>query len=205
MIHNMHRLLFFPYRDSPISNWGTCTLFEKRKKSEEEVNAYTGRYHLLQSGGCWYAAGTPNSPFFHILLISPIFLPTLHFSEPFCHSCATLSLCFSPLKHEDCSEAVVLPRAPGLCWFPAPLKRLVTQASGGPRVWKLLIEDRSQPGWHTQGRFSVFVAVCCSCLCGGLRESVQLLGAEPRQWAIVITCHSSQYFLSLPWPSPAKG
>lgn len=68
----------------------------KREKSGEEVNAYTGRYHLLQSGGCWYAAGTPNSPFFHILLISPIFLPTLHFSEPFCHSCSTLPLYFPP-------------------------------------------------------------------------------------------------------------
>lgn len=87
---------------------------------------------------------------------------------------------------------------------PTPLKRLVTQASSGPRVWKPLIEDRSQPKWQIQGRFSVVFAVYCSCLCGGLREGVQLLGAESGQQAMVITCHSSQHFLFQPQPSPAK-
>lgn len=76
---------------------------------------------------------------------------------------------------------------------PAPLKWLVTQALSGPRVWKLLIEDCLQPEWQTQGHCSVVVAVCCSCLCGGLCECP----VESRQWAMVITCHSSQRFLSL--------
>jgi len=108
------------------------------------------RYHLLKSGGCWYAAGITNSPSFHIPLISPVLLPALHFSEPLCHSCSTLASFFPLLQLKNCIEAIVLP----------------------PRPWALL-----GGGW--------------------LHESVQLLGAESRQWAMVITCHSSQRFPSL--------
>lgn len=101
-------------------------------------------------------------------------------------SCSTLSLCFPPQTGE-------LLNCPWALLVPAPLKRLVTQASSGPRVWKLLIEGCLQPEWQTQGHCSVVVAVCCSCLCGGLRECP----VESRQWAMVITRHSSQRFLSL--------
>lgn len=178
------------------------TLLENRKIGEE-VSSHMGRYHLLQSGGCWCAAGTPNSPPFHILIISPILLPTLHFSQPLCHSHSALSL-YPPPKTRELQWSSSFTPCLWALLVPTPLKRLVTQASSGPRVWKLLIEDCLQPEWQIQGRFSVVIAVCCSCLCGGLRESVQLLGAKSRQQAMVITCHSSQRFLFLPWPSPAK-
>lgn len=54
---------------------------------------------------------------------------------------------------------------------PRPPKRLVTQSSCGPRVWKLLIEEHSQPKWQAQGRFCVAPAIC-----GGCRERPPPLG-----------------------------
>lgn len=196
MLHGIQPAWFTACTDSVCS---VCAILEKRKCGEE--------VHVqIIPGGCWYAAGTLNSSSFHILLISSILLPSSRLSEPFCHSSSTLPFCPPPVKLENCSEAVVSPSTSGLCLFPAPLKRLLTQASNGPRLWKLLIEDRSQPRWQTQGHLSFVAAVFffCSCLCGGLRESVQLLGAVARHWAMVITCHSSHCFRSLPWPSPAK-
>ncbi|KAM9345452.1 uncharacterized protein ABDE67_014316 [Symphorus nematophorus] len=67
----------------------------------------------------------------------PVVLPTLHFSEPLCH----------PVPP---TPAPRLQNCPWALLVPTPLKRLVTQASSGPRIWKLLIEEerslaRSQP------------------------------------------------------------
>lgn len=167
--------------EAPAHYWKTEKLGRKRARTRADI--------------------TPNSPPFHILIISPIPLPTLLFSQPLCHSHSALSL-YPPPKELRRSSSFT-PRLWALL-VPTPLKRLVTEALSGPRVWKLLIEDCLQPEWQIQGRFSVVIAVCCSCVRGGLRESVQLLGAEPRHQAMVITCHSSQRFLFLPWPLPEK-
>lgn len=40
----------------------------------------------------------PTVPAFISYSSPPVFLPTLHFSEPLCHSRSTLSLCFPPLN-----------------------------------------------------------------------------------------------------------
>lgn len=156
------------------------------------------RYHLPQSGGCWYAAGTPNSPSFHVLLIQafpcqPFISLSLSLTHPPQYTCF-------PLRLENGTEAVLLPPCPWALLAPAPLKRLVTQASSGPRVWKPPIEDCPQSEWQTQGRFCIAVVIYAE---GRVRAS-RFLGAELMQWAMVITCYSSWFFLSLHLPSPAK-
>lgn len=98
--------------------------------------------HLLQSGGCWYAAGTKTVPAF----ISYLFPRSLEPPAPHYP-------CVSPPQTEE------LQNCPWALLVPALLKRLVTQASSGPRVWKLLIEGCLQPEWQTQGHCSIVVAL----------------------------------------------
>lgn len=118
-----------------------------------------------------------------------VLLPTLHFSEPLCHSRSTLSLCPPP------PQTQALQNCPWALLVPALLKRLVTQAI----EWTKSLEasDRGPLAARVTNsrtflaRLLLFVAVV---YVEGLRECP----AEPRQRATVITCHSSQHFLPLP-------
>lgn len=71
-----------------------------------------------------------------------------HLSPSSCQPFISQSVSVTHAPHYPCvfpPQTRELQNCPWALLVPAPLKRLVTQASSGPRVWKLLIEDRLQP------------------------------------------------------------
>lgn len=140
MIHKGHRLLFFPQTNSPISNQGISTLFEKEKKM--------GRNRRLR----WADITSCSQVGVDMLLAPPTVPAFISYSSPpsSCQRFISQSLSVTHAPHFPCApppptKTRELQNCPWALLVPSPLKRLVTQASSGPRVWKLLIEDRSQP------------------------------------------------------------
>lgn len=180
----MHRLLFFSLRrnqtEAPACYWKGGSEAQHGRISPPAV-----RWVLIC---CWH----PQQSLLSYPTHPPppaVLLPTLHFSEPLCHSRSTLSLCPPP------PQTQALQNCPWALLVPALLKRLVTQAI----EWTKSLEasDRGPLAARVTNsrtflaRLLLFVAVV---YVEGLRECP----AEPRQRATVITCHSSQHFLPLP-------
>lgn len=190
MIHGMHRLLFFSLRrnqtEAPACYWKGGSEAQHGRISPPAV-----RWVLIC---CWHPQQS--------LLSYPTHPPPPPSS---CQPFISQSLSVTHAPHYPCGppppQTQALQNCPWALLVPALLKRLVTQAI----EWTKSLEasDRGPLAARVTNsrtflaRLLLFVAVV---YVEGLRECP----AEPRQRATVITCHSSQHFLPLPWPSPSK-
>ncbi len=110
MIHDVHRPSFFPRKNSPISSRGTCTHYWKGEKVGRNWAPTWADITSWSQVGVDMLLALLTVPAFISYSSPPVLLPTLHFSEPFCHSRSTLSLCPPPPPpHRSNSRTAELP------------------------------------------------------------------------------------------------